>query len=372
MIDLIDSDPPSPIEDEAIPQITAAAGDSEGDRRPNLQLDGANFTPEALIQKRPIQATSTNPPAQLRGIYSQSLPYANPYAVRQDQDQYPLPPRSIPPHAGTTTHDQPATYSSYAAGPVLTSLHPSGSRDALPPAEQDRRPLPQRSAVPRTSTATRQLPAAYNSYATGPIRASVPTASPQGTLPPVNQNRHQLPARWPVPYADTTTRNMPVTHGNSYATGSLLASLPNANPQVAQAPMVQQPNGFTGSLQHYNCPYRTNNGPTSWVPPPPPPLTLPNGSMVGRPISYDLQPAFDAIRRLPIVGAIGHPQRSLLKKPFHGSYTAATRDAQLIRDNFASGSGLLKADSPLRHWYGDLKVFEVRIWEFLAVQKARR
>jgi hypothetical protein len=204
-MDLIDSDPPSPIEDEAIPQITAAAGDSEGDRRPNLQLDGANFTPEALIQKRPIQATSTNPPAQLRGIYSQSLPYANPYAVRQDQDQYPLPPRSIPLHAGTTTHDQPATYSSYAAGPVLTSLHPSGSRDALPPAEQDRRPLPQRSAVPRTGTATRQLPAAYNSYATGPIRASVPTASPQGTLPPVNQNRHQLPARWPVPYADTTT-----------------------------------------------------------------------------------------------------------------------------------------------------------------------
>jgi hypothetical protein len=127
---------------------------------------------------------------------------------------------------------------------------------------------------------------------------------------------------------------------------------------------------FTGPFQHYNYPYRTNNTPTSWVPPPT--LTRPNGSMVGHPIPYDLQHAFDAIRRLPIVGATGHPQRSLLKKPFDGSYNFATRDAQLIRDNFASGSGLLKGDSPLRHWYVDLRVFEARMWEFLVVQKARR
>jgi hypothetical protein len=368
MVDLIDSDPPSPTEHEheAIPQIFA--GDSEGDYGPVLQLNGAIFTPEAPIQRNLNQMTSTNPPGQLRSIYVQDLPYASPYARQQDQDQYPLPPRSIAPHTVTATHDLPVTYSSYFTGPHLASLHSAGSRDALPPVEQDRRPLPQRSTVPHTGTATQQLPAAYGSI-TGPLSTSLPAASLQDTLPPVNQNRHPLPPRWPVTYAGTTTHNTPVTYGSSYATGSLLASLPTASTQVAQAPMVQ-PIGFTGPLQHYNYPYRTNNTPQPWAPPPT--LTLPNGSMVGHPIPFDLQPAFDAIRRLPIVGATGHPQRSLLKKPFDGSYNFATRDAQLIRDNFASGSGLLKVDSPLGHWYGDWRVFEARMWEFLVVQKARR
>jgi hypothetical protein len=371
MVDLIDSDPPSPTqpEHEAIPQL--AAGHSEGDRGPVLQLNGATFTPEAPLPMNLTQATSTNSPAQLPSIYSQALPYASSYAARQDQDQYPLPPRSITSHTATATHDLPAAYSSYATGPVLASLPSAGSRDALPPAEQDRRPLPQRQTVPHTGTATQKLPAAYNSYATGPLPASVAAASSQDTQPPVNQNqnRHPLPPRWTAQHAGTVTNPLPATHGNGYATGSLLASLPNANTKVAQAPMVQ-PTSFTGPLQHYNYPYRTNNTPIPWVPPPT--LTLPNGSMVGQPIPYDLQSAIDAIRRLPIVGSTGHPQRSVLKRPFDGSYNFATRDAQLIRDHFASGSGLLKVDSPLRHWYGDLRVFEARMWEFLVVQKARR
>jgi hypothetical protein len=375
MVDLIDSDPPSPTqpEHEAIPQL--AAGDSEGDRGPVLQLNGAAFTPEAPIQKQSVQATSTDPPAQLPGIYSQALPYASSYAARQDQDQYPLPPRSITPHTGTTRHDQPAAYGSYAAGPALASLPSAGSRDTLPPAEQDRRPLPQRSTVSHTGTATPKLPAAYNSYATASLPTLVAAASSQHAQSPVNQNQNQqpLPTRWTTPtqtqHAGTATNALPVTYGNSYATGSLLASLPNANTKVATAPTVP-PTGFTGPLQHYNYPYRTNNTPISWVPPPT--LTLPNGSMFGHPITYDLQPAIDAIRRLPLVGSTGHPQRSVLKRPFDGSYDFATRDAKLIRDHFASGSGLLKVDSPLRHWYGDLRVFEASMWEFLVVQKARR
>jgi hypothetical protein len=370
MVDLIDSDPPSPIEEEAVLQI-AAAGESEGDRGPVLQLNGATFTPEALLPKISTQATSTNPPVQLRSIYAQDLPYASTHARQQDQDQYPLPPRSIAPHAATATHDLPDAYSSYANGPVLASLPSAGSRDTLPPAEQDRRPLPQRSTVSHTSTATPKLPAAYNSYATAALPTSVAAASSQHAQPPVNQNqnRHPLQPHWTPQHAGTATNALSVTYGNSYATSSLLASLPNANTKVSQAQMVQ-PTNLTRPLQHYNYPYRTNNTPISWVPPLT--LTLPNGSMFGHPIPYDLQPAIDAIRRLPIVGSTGHPQRSVLKRPFDGSYNFATRDAQLIRNHFASGSGLLKADSPLRHWYGDLRVFEARMWEFLVVQKARR
>jgi hypothetical protein len=369
MVDLIDSDPPSPTqpEHEAITQL--AAGVSEGDRGPVLQLNGAAFTPETPLQKTSTQATRTNQPGQLPSIYVQDLPYASSCAARQDQDQYPLPPRLITPYTGTTTHDLPATHGSCAAGLVIASLPSAGSRDTLPPAEQDRRPLPQPRTVPHTGTATPKPPAVYNSYATGPLPASVAAASSQHAQYPVNQNRHPLPPRWTPQHAGTATNALPVTYGNSYATGSLLTSLPNANTKVATAPMVQ-PTSFTGPLQHYNYPYRNNNTPISWVPPPT--LTLPNGSMFGHPIPYDLQAAIDAIRRLPIVGSTGHPQRSVLKRPFDGSYNFATRDAQLIRDLFASGSGLLKADSPLRHWYGDLRVFEARMWEFLVVQKARR
>ena len=116
-------------------------------------------------------------------------------------------------------------------------------------------------------------------------------------------------------------------------------------------------------------PYRPNNGPTQL--PGAPILSLPLGSRVGQPTPPDLHPIINAILKLKLTANTEHPERKVLKKPYEGSYQNVSRDAQLIRDHFASGSGLLKSDSPLKEWYGDLSVFSEKMWEFLAVQKTR-
>lgn len=100
-------------------------------------------------------------------------------------------------------------------------------------------------------------------------------------------------------------------------------------------------------------------------------LTLPMGSKVGQPVPQDLQSVITVVRALPHVGSSGHPERKILKKPYEGTYEKAEPRARLIRDHFQSGSGLLKKESPLMEWYGDERVFEARMWEFLAVQKPR-
>ena len=136
------------------------------------------------------------------------------------------------------------------------------------------------------------------------------------------------------------------------------------------APPVPQHNtGYAPLLPNASYPYRPINGSTPSTGYPI--LSLPNGSRIGQPIPPDLHPIINAIRKLRMIGNTGHPERRVLKKPYEGTYENASRDEQLIRDHFAGGSGVLKGDSPLREWYGDLSIFSEKMWEFLMVQKAR-
>jgi hypothetical protein len=142
-----------------------------------------------------------------------------------------------------------------------------------------------------------------------------------------------------------------------------MVSLPMASLHNAAPPVPQHATDYTPLLPS------TIHPTVSWSGYPI--LSLPNGSRVGQPIPPDLYPIINAIRRLRTVGNTGHPERRILKKPYEGTYETASRDGQLIRDHVAGGSGLLKTDSPLRDWYGDLSVFSAKMWEFLSVQKAR-
>ncbi|GAB7333269.1 hypothetical protein MBLNU13_g04912t1 [Cladosporium sp. NU13] len=133
--------------------------------------------------------------------------------------------------------------------------------------------------------------------------------------------------------------------------------------------LPQHTTGYAPLLTNTTYPHRPINGPTTWSGLPI--LSLPNGSRVGQPIPLDLHPIINTLRNLRKIGNTEHPERRILKKPYEVTYENASRDGQLIRDHFASGSGLLKVDSPLRDWYGDLSVFSAKMWEFLMVQKAR-
>jgi hypothetical protein len=202
---------------------------------------------------------------------------------------------------------------------------------------------------------TCQLKQAANTYS-----QSLPYASPNTN----EQNRHLAPARSIAPRPKVATVHKLAPTYDTYTTGSLMASLPTAT-SLSAAPPVLPHTGFTPPAPNMTYPYR----PVTWSGQPI--LSLPNGSCVGQSIPSMLQPVITAISNLAKVANSGHPQRGKLKKPYEGSYKDASADEQLIRDHFAGGSGLLKSDSLLREWYGDSNVFSARMWEFLAVQKKR-
>lgn len=209
------------------------------------------------------------------------------------------------------------------------------------------RPSPQsRSIAPRDNMSTRHnlTSTTYASFATGLLMASLSTATSHVTAPPV-----MPPTRYAPPVAIMTP--LPTTGLHNTAT--------HITPHTSYAPLA--PNT--------NYPYRTINASTSSSGDPI--LSLPNGPRVGQPVPPNLHPIISAITNLKVIGKTEHPERKILKKPYDGTYQTASKDSQLIRDHFASGSGLLKMDSPLRDWYGDLRIFSEKMWEFLAVQKTR-
>lgn len=214
---------------------------------------------------------------------------------------------------------------------------------------------PQQRSVQTNTNITNPTPPLRSIYS-----QNLPYVSPYA----LQQDNYTPPPR-SIP---TTTNTGTATQAppNSYATTRLLASLPTPNPQIATAPMYPS----TTLPQTANYPYRPTTGPTIFAGLPI--LSRPLGPKVNQPIPSTLHPVITAINNLPKIGHTGHPERKILKKPYEGSYADASRDKQLIRDHFASGSGLLRGDSQLREWYGDARVFEARMWEFLAVQRARK
>ena len=240
-------------------------------------------------------------------------------------------------------HFQPPSVSAQSTHPVdqVSNIFTQDLPHVSPqPIWQDSYALPPSSAAPRPDLPVRHESAStYGSFVTGNPTASLPIKTPNSLAPPV------------------------LTHIDFVPPAPNMVSLPMAGLQNAASPVPQHTAGYAPLLPN------TIHPTVSWSGYPI--LSLPNGTRVGQPIPHDLHPIINAIRQLRIIGNTGHPERRILKKPYEGTYETASRDGQLIRDHFAGGSGLLKADSPLRDWYGDLSVFSAKMWEFLSVQKAR-
>lgn len=217
------------------------------------------------------------------------------------------------------------------------------------------RAVPQR----RTSHPQKQVANVYSQ--------KLPYASPLATT---GQARAQPPPRSLPTHTDVPTVHDLASTYNNQTIGRSLAPLQTTVPRNIVPPMIPQHSFQPPAPSPLNPNRPIPTAPISWRGLPI--LSLPMGMNVGVPLPDVLRPAVDAIEQLDKISNTGHPERRRLKKPFEGTYEAATADEQLIRDHFAGGSGLLKSDSPLRLWYGDQAVFTPRMWEFLAVQQARK
>jgi hypothetical protein len=309
MIELIDSMPSSPVEEATPSPLT-----SDDDVESNPLATVTSIEPNPRFQLASLPTANAYSSGQINNIYSQTLPYANAH------DRLAPQSRSIAPRHGVSARDDlTSTYANFATGPLMASLSTATSHVTASPV------MPPTSYVPPI-----------------PIMTSLPATGFHNAAPHITPHTGFAPP----------TANM--------------TSLPGFH---SAAPPVMPHTNFAPIAPNLTYPYRPITAPTSSsgsaI------LTLPNGSRVGQPVPPELHPVIDAIRNLKVIGNTEHPERKILKKPYEGTYQTASKDRQLIRDHFASGSGLLKMDSPLRDWYGDLRVFSAKMWEFLAVQKTR-
>jgi hypothetical protein len=318
MIELVDSMPPSPTEETSTSPLAAGESADDGALGPLAALTTSNTVPHFHMPS--FSADDTYSLGQISDVYDQSLPYSN--LQTNGQSRSSPQSRSITARHGLSTrHNLTSMNGSFATGHLSVSL----------------------------STAT--------SHVTAP-----PVMPPTGYAPPV-AIMTSLPA---TGLLNTATHITPHT---SYApVAPTMNSLRTTGLDNAATPVTPHTN-FVPIAPNMSYPYRPVNGSTSS--PGDSILTLPNGPRVGQPVPADLHPIINAISNLKVIGKTEHPERKILKKPYDGPYQTASKDRQLIRDHFASGSGLLKMDSPLRDWYGDLRVFSAKMWEFLAVQKTR-
>ena len=290
-----------------------------------------------------VDLVDSMPPSPVQGTRS------SPLTAGESPDEGELGSLATVTASKLNLHFQPPSLSAQSTHPVdqvsniFTQDLPYGSPQTI---WRDSYAPPPSSVAPRPDMPTRHdLASTYGSFATGHPTASFPIETSHSLAPPVPPHSDFAP---PAPH---------------------MVSLPMTSPHNAAPPVPQHATGYTPLLQNATRPNQPGNVTVSWSGYPI--LSLPNGSRVGQPIPHDLHPIINAIRSLRIIGNTGHPERRILKKPYEGTYETASRDGQLIRDHFAGGSGLLKADSPLRDWYGDLSVFSAKMWEFLSVQKAR-
>lgn len=341
MVGLVDSTPPSPAEEMDYSPPTAGE-DGELDLLATVTASKPNLHYQPLL----LAAQSTYPVNQISSIYTQSVPYGNPQTI--GQDAYAPPHSTIAPRSDMPMkHDRASMYGNFATSHHLASLPTATLHNTAPPV------LPHPGLAPPAPSMT-SVPAG-TSHVTAAL--GMP---PAGFVPPV-------PSMALYYHRNGASSAMPFT--GFAPPGPTMASHPMTGLDNVAPPAPQHPTNYAPLLPNTTYPYRPVSGPL------PSPdyfaLSLPNGSRVGQPIPPDLHPIINAVRKLRIIGNTDHPERRVLKKPYEGTYENASRDGQIIRDHFAGGSGLLKVDSPLREWYGDLSVFSAKMWEFLMVQKAR-
>ena len=284
-----------------------------------------------------VDLVDSMPPSPVQGTRS------SPLTAGDSPDEGDLGSLATVTASKLNIHFQPPSLSAQSTQPVdqvskmYTQDLPYGGPQTI---WQDSDAPPPSSVAPRPGMPMRpDFASTYGSFATGQPVASLPIETSHSLAPPV------------------------LLHSDFVPPAANMVSLPITGLHNASPPVPQYTTDYTPLLPS------TIHPTVSWSGYPI--LSLPNGSRVGQPIPPDLYPIINAIRRLRIVGNTGHPERRILKKPYEGTYDTASRDGQLIRDHVAGGSGLLKTDSPLRDWYGDLSVFSAKMWEFLSVQKAR-
>lgn len=344
MIDLVDSTPPSPA--EQMDYSPPTAGEIADDGEQVLLATVTASKPNLHLQPPLLAKQNTFPANQVSNIYNQSLPYDIPQST--GQDAYAPPRHSFAPRPNMLPrHDLASTQRSFTTSHLEATLPFTTSHNVAP------RVLPHAGFVPPAPNMT--------SFPTGTSHnTAAPGVPPTGFVPPVPSMAvlHHHNAALPV---------MPQTSFAPPAPN--MGSQPMTGLQNAAAPAGQHNTGYPPLLPNVTYPYRPINGPATS--PDYSALSLPNGSRVGQPVPPDLHPIINSVRKLRVIGNTDHPERRILKKPYEDTYENASRDGQLIRDHFAGGSGVLKNDSPLRDWYGDLSVFSAKMWEFLTVQKPR-
>lgn len=345
MVDLAYSTPPpSPLEETEPSPFTTSESAEDGESATLATVTASKLNLHFPPPLPPAQ--NTHPVNQISKIYNHSLPYAT--LQNSDQARYAPPVRPIAPRLDVLMrHDLASTYGGFSTGHPLASL-PTATHNAAPPA---------------MSFAGSALPAPHMAFHPNLIHNAAP--------PVTHQTGFAIPAPNMAFFPNASLHNAapPVMPQTSFA-----PPVPNATSLHSAvfhnaAPAVLPHNGFMPPVPTMAYPYRPVNAP---VPPPGyATLSFSNGSLAGQPVPPDLHPIINAIHNLPKIRGTDHPQRATLKKPYEGTYQNAPRDRQLIRDHFAGGSGVLKTDSPLREWYGDLSVFSAEMWDFLAVQKTR-
>lgn len=346
MVDLVYSTPPSSPVEETDPSPLSTSESAEDGESATLATVAAS-NPNLHFQPPLPSTQSTHPVNQVSNIYNHSLPYATPH--NHEQHRYAPPVRPIAPRSDVLVrHDLASTYGGFSTGHLLASL-PTATYNAAP------------LAMPFSSFAPPALTMALHPNAT---HSAAPPVTPQICFATSAPNIASFSAAGLLHNAAPPV--MPQT-GFAPPVPNVL-SLHSAGFYNA-APPVLPHSGFMPPVPTMAYPYRPINAPVQL--PAAPTLSFLNGPRVGQPVPTELHPIINAIRNLPKIKNTDHPQRSVLKKPYEGTYQSASRDRQLIRDHFAGGSGVLKTDSPLREWYGDLRIFPAGLWEFLAVQKTR-
>lgn len=345
LLDVPTPDEPSEPLEKSEPAAVENASTTTTPQRPTIPETRARSSETSVRQIFPqaradTQGTITNPriasiqsdfpgipgtaePSQ--SIYTQPLPYAGNSHASYDSG-LPLPQRSLAP--------QP----SVAASSDYTIPRPPVARYTGTPAN----------AIPQGPGGVQAAQNLYNAYATGAPSNALAMPPPSA---PLN------------PYATGTTPNA-------------LAMAPStpANPYISQAAPAQH-HTFTYISPYGNTiPTGVPNAAATRAPPvlaPAQTLSQPLGQNVGLPVPQSLDLVINALRALPKVGSTDHPERKMLKKPYEGELKNASQAEREIREHFFGGSGKLKEDSQLRHWYGDLSIFSAEMWEFLMVQKPR-
>lgn len=151
LVDLVDSMPPSPVQETKSSSLTVGESSDEGDSGSLATVTASKL--KLHFQPPSLSAQSTYPVNQVSNMYTQNLPYGSPQPIRKDS--YALPPSSAAPRLELPVrHESTSTYGSLATGHPTASFPIETSHRLEPPipTHSDFAPLaPNMVSLPMTS-----------------------------------------------------------------------------------------------------------------------------------------------------------------------------------------------------------------------------